>query len=121
MNNLIKYAAENPTRRIDIFGWGDGDIASAFNDIVNIKFHGVKDYKEIADIFKKSKAIYHHPIVNEPFCRMVAEALLCGVTEVIGSKEKIGSYLEFEKVGREEFAKKCSEATENFWNKIETS
>ena len=121
VNNLIKYAAENPTRRIDIFGWGDGDIASAFNDIVNIKFHGVKDYKEIADIFKKSKAIYHHPIVNEPFCRMVAEALLCGVTEVIGSKEKIGSYLEFEKVGREEFAKKCSEATENFWNKIETS
>jgi hypothetical protein len=51
---------------------------------------------------------------------MVAEALLCGIKEVIGSKEKIGSYLEFEKVGREEFTKKCSEATENFWNKIET-
>jgi glycosyltransferase involved in cell wall biosynthesis len=120
VNNLIKYAAENPDRTIDIFGWGDGDIASAFNDIANIKFHGVKDYKEIADIFKKSKAIYHHPIVNEPFCRMVAEALLCGVTEVIGAREKIGSYLEFEKVGREEFAKKCSEATQNFWNKVET-
>ena len=119
VNNLIKYAAENPDRRIDIFGWGDGDIASAFNDIVNVEFHGVKDYKEIADIFKKSKAIYHHPIVNEPFCRMVAEALLCGVTEVIGATEKIGSYLEFEKVGREEFAKKCSQATESFWNKVE--
>ncbi len=120
VNNLIKYATNTPHRTIDIFGWGDGDIASAFEKVANIEFHGAKDYREIADIFKKSKAIYHHPIVNEPFCRMVAEALLCGVTEVIGAKEKIGSYLEFEKVGREEFATKCSHATENFWNKIET-
>ena len=119
VNNLVKHAVENPDRTIDIFGWGDGDIASSFNGVPNIEFHGAKDYTEIADIFKKSKAIYHHPVVNEPFCRMVAEALLCGVTEVIGAKEKIGSYLEFEKVGRQEFAKKCSEATQNFWNKVE--
>ena len=119
VDNLVKYAIENPDRTIDIFGWGDGDITSSFNGVANIKFHGAKDYTEIADIFKKSKAIYHHPVVNEPFCRMVAEALLCGVTEVIGAKEKIGSYLEFKKVGREEFAKKCSEATQNFWNKVE--
>jgi glycosyltransferase involved in cell wall biosynthesis len=120
VHNLVKYAVENPDRTLDIFGWGDGDAASAFNEVANINFHGAKDYTEIANIFKRSKAIYHHPIVNEPFCRMVAEALLCGVREVIGAKEKIGSYLEFEKVGAEEFAKKCSEATQDFWNKIET-
>ena len=120
VNNLIKYAADNPDRRIDIFGWGDGDIASVFENIDNITFHGAKDYREVADIFKTSQAIYHHPVVNEPFCRMVAEALLCGVNEVIGAKDKIGSYLEFKKVGAEQFAIKCSHATQNFWSKIAT-
>jgi glycosyltransferase involved in cell wall biosynthesis len=119
VNNLLKYASENPSRQIDIFGWGEGDIESIFASAPNINFHGAKSYKEVANIFRKSKAIYHHPIVNEPFCRMIGEALLCGIDEVIGAKEKIGSYLEFKKVGAEEFAKKCSTATENFWNKIE--
>ncbi len=121
VSNLIKYAIENKDRTIDVFGWADPTTPpTLFDDISNINYGGPKDYSEIPSTLKKAKAIYHHPIVNEPFCRMVAEALLCGVTEVIGAKEKIGSYLEFEKVGREEFAKKCSEATQNFWNKVET-
>tara|TARA_R100000700_G_C3165419_1_gene140598 strand:+ start:329 stop:1180 length:852 start_codon:yes stop_codon:yes gene_type:complete len=119
VNNLVKFSLENPSRQIDVFGWGDGNIESIFNNLSNVNFHAARTCEEIADIFRKSKAIYHHPIVNEPFCRMIGEALLCGIEEVIGAKEKIGSYLEFEKVGREKFAEKCSTATENFWNKIE--
>ena len=120
VGNLTEHAIKNKHRTMDVFGWPDPSIQTTFFDnIPNINYHGPKDYTEIPNIFKKAKAIYHHPIVNEPFCRMVGEALLCGVEEVVGAKEKIGSYLEFKKVGREEFAKKCSTATENFWNKIE--
>ena len=74
-----------------------------FDNIGNVNYNGPKPHGEIAAIFRASQAIYHEPIVNEPFCRMVAEGLLCGVREVIGAPEKIGSYLEFQKVGREEF------------------
>jgi glycosyltransferase involved in cell wall biosynthesis len=120
VGNLIEYAIENKHRTIDVFGWSDPTTPpTLFDNIPNINYRGPKEYSEMPNIFKKAKAVYHHPIVNEPFCRMVGEALLCGVKQVIGAKEKIGSYLEFEKVGAEEFAKKCSTATENFWNKIE--
>ena len=117
---LVEYATANPHRSIDIFGWHCPQTCpSIFDNMRNVNYNGPKPHAEIATIFRASQAIYHEPIVNEPFCRMVAEGLLCGVREVIGATEKIGSYLEFEKVGREEFAKKCSNATEDFWNKVE--
>ena len=50
---------------------------------------------------------------------MVGEALLCGVEEVIGEVNKIGAYLEFNKVGYDEFKNKCQNASEIFWQKIE--
>ena len=56
--------------------------------------------------------------MREPFCRMVAEALLCGVEELIGDKNKIGSYLEFQDVGYENFKDGCKNATTKFWDKV---
>ena len=49
---------------------------------------------------------------------MVAEALLCGVEEIIGDKSKIGAYLEFEKVGYDEFKNRCSNASSKFWETV---
>ena len=41
------------------------------------------------------------------------------VEEVIGDVDKIGSYLEFQKVGYDEFKNKCGNAAKNFWHKVE--
>ena len=119
LDNLLRFASSNPDRKISIFGWCDFNPESIFSNAENISFHGEKSHEEIAEIFQQSVAVYHSPIVNEPFCRMVGEALLCGVEEIIGSTQKIGSYLEFQKCGIEEFSKRCSEAPQIFWDKLE--
>ena len=116
---IIDFAKKNPDKEISIFGWSHVDPNEFFKNQNNIKFGGLKTQEEVADILKQSKAIFHSPIVNEPFCRMIGEALLCGVEEVIGEVNKIGSYLEFNKVGYDEFKNKCENASEIFWQKIE--
>lgn len=118
VHNLISFAKQNPNRKVSIFGWGDRDYTPLFDKVENIEFLGHKPHEEMAKIFQQSKALFHYPIVNEPFCRMVAEALLCGVEEVIGDKERIGAYLEFQEVGYDNFKNGCENAAENFWSKI---
>jgi len=120
LNNLINFAKQNPDRRIDVFGWAAKGISVdfIFKGIKNITHHGLLDHHEVAEVFKKSKSLFHSPIVNEPFCRMVGEALLCGVDEVIGNPSKIGSYLEFQKVGYDLFRKNCQSAASKFWSSV---
>lgn len=118
LDNLLSFAKENKDRHVSVFGWSDHDCSKLFDEIENIEFLGVKSHEEIAQVFKESKALYHSPIVNEPFCRMVGEALLCGVEEIIGDVNKIGAYLEFEKIGYEKFKEGCENAASNFWDKI---
>ena len=118
VNNLISFAKQNPNRKVSIFGWGDRDYTPLFDKVENIEFLGNKPHEEIAKILQQSKALFHYPIVNEPFCRMVAEALLCGVEEIIGDTERIGAYLEFQEVGYDNFKNGCENAAENFWSKI---
>ena len=117
-NTLLKFAKENPNRNIDILGWADFSTKGFFDKYPNIKHNGQIDHSEIAQVFQKSNAIFHSPIVNEPFCRMVAEALLCGVEEIIGDKSKIGSYLEFEKIGYDKFKDRCESAASKFWETV---
>jgi len=101
-----------------VFGWGEASAERFFKDIKNIKYHGLLSHDEVAEVFKKSKALFHSPIVNEPFCRMVGEALLCGVNEIIGDTSKIGSYNEFNKVGYDKFKEGCQNSASKFWEKI---
>ena len=119
LDKLVEFAQQNPDRNISVFGWGENNIEATFNSISNIDFFGKKDQQEISEIFKRSKAIFHHPIVDEPFCRMVAEGLLCGVEEIIGDTERIGAYLEFIKEGKESFREKCANASDIWWDKVE--
>ena len=121
-DNLIKFARNNPDRTLDVFGWSStqspDDLKKYFQTKSNINYRGVVEHEEIASVFQQSKALFHNPLVREPFCRMVAEALLCGVEELIGDKNKIGSYLEFQDVGYENFKDGCKNATTKFWDKV---
>lgn len=119
LNNLIKFAQKNKSRRIDVFGWSYIDSLDMFNNQNNIKYHGKIDHKETAGIYQRAQAIFHDPIVNEPFCRMVAEALLCGVDQFYGSENKIGSIQEYARIGRDQFIYNCENAAKIFWNKIQ--
>lgn len=117
LNKLTSFANQNPKRNIDVFGWGDFNVKDYFSKYTNIKFHGQKKHSEVAEVFQKCNSLFHSPVVNEPFCRMVGEALLCGVEDVIGETSKIGSFIEFNKVGYENFKKGCESAPSLFWEK----
>jgi len=118
-NNLYKFAKENSDRQINIFGWSDDEsVIQRLSSLNNVTFHGKKSHSEILEIYSQSKYIYHDPIVNEPFCRMVAEAILCGC-DFIGDKSKIGSIQEFHKHGAKEFSQRCDNAANIFWQTIQ--
>jgi hypothetical protein len=117
-NNLIEFCKKNPDRKIDIFGWAqDKNIFNQLSVLTNVNIHDRILHSEVSNIYRRSKYIYHSPIVNEPFCRMIGEALLCGC-EFIGDESKIGSLQEFKKYGINNFEEKCSNASSLFWDKI---
>ena len=124
LQNLLDFSKRNRNRKVSIFGWGDPQITQSITDFCNeyknVEFFGTKSQKEISEILRKCNAIFHSPVVNEPFCRMIAEGLICGCKNVIGRPNKIGSYLEFENVGYDEFKEKCQNASSIFWDKIQS-
>ena len=69
-------------------------------------------------IYNKYKYMFYTPNLNEPFCRSVAEAALCGMKILTNCKDRIGCLLEIEKVGIDNFREKCSKAGLNFWEKL---
>ena len=118
-NNLINFCKNNPDRNIDIFGWSeDKSIIEKLSLLTNVKIYNKVSHSEISNIFRKSKYIYHSPEANEPFCRMVAEALLCGC-KFIGNESKIGCLKEYLLHGKEKFRAKCENSSNLFWEKIE--
>jgi glycosyltransferase involved in cell wall biosynthesis len=116
--NLLNFAIKNPDRNIHIFGWQEEQkVIEDLKNQKNIFLNEKVSHEETAEIFQQSKFVYHSPILNEPFCRMVGEALLCGC-EFIGDESKIGSLKEFKKVGYESFKNQCNNAANIFWEKI---
>jgi glycosyltransferase involved in cell wall biosynthesis len=120
VNNLINFALKNQDRHITIFGWTeDQNIIKKINKISNITFMDKVAHSKIHEIYQKAKYIFHSPRLNEPFCMMIAEALLCGCL-LIGDIDKIGSYKEIQKLGIDKFKEKCKNSQEEFWNIIKS-
>jgi glycosyltransferase involved in cell wall biosynthesis len=119
-NEFIKYSEKNLDKKIAFIGWFDKateHLIPKLQNAKNITDLGRREPNEIPQYLQKTKYIFHQPNLNEPFCRMVAEGLLCGC-ELIGKGDIIGSYLEYQKHGHEKFKQKCSEAADTFWQKI---
>jgi hypothetical protein len=62
--------------------------------------------------------MFYNPNLNEPFCRSVAEAVLCGTLILTSKQNKIGCLNEISKIGINEFKEKCYKAALTFWEKI---
>jgi glycosyltransferase involved in cell wall biosynthesis len=114
---LVSYAKFNPSINVDIYGWGDPRIIHDIKSKSNMEYLGSKEYEDMPEIYNSYERIFHKPQVNEPFCRMVAEAMLCGMKPI--HNNKIGSIREVAKVGLEEFAQKANNAAKEFWEKVE--
>lgn len=126
--NYARLVEQNPDKKFCLIGWSDDSSHDHFRHHnfnlqkfletnKNLTLLNYQTQEKVAEYFQKSKKIFHKPMVNEPFCRMVAEALLCGC-EFEGNKNTIGSYLEYNKHGAEAFKEGCKNAADLFWAQI---
>lgn len=114
--NFIDYAEKNQDKKFLVAGWGDEKWINKINTLSNIEYIGKLDHKDMAAFYNSIKSIYYNPVCNEPFCRSVGEALMCGV-EIIGDSEKIGSLNMYR--SDPNFRSKCINAADSFWEIIE--
>lgn len=117
--DFFEYVLRNPEQKFVVAGWTDSYVLYHLcNTINNIEFIGTVEYKDMPSLYNKYKHMFYDPEVNEPFCRSVAEAYMCGMTVLTSKAYKIGSLLEMQKFGKDSFKEKCSKAALDFWNKI---
>jgi len=119
VDHFFEYALDNPDKDFVIAGFTSSKIYHILaQKIKNIEYLGKVNHDKMPKIFNKYKAMFYSPLVREPFCRSVAEAVLCGMDILTDRQDKIGSLQEIKKVGIEEFRDKCNNAAKTFWEKI---
>jgi len=116
-DNFISYVNNNPGNSFTVAGWGDNRYEDFMRHRSNVNFLGKIDYADMMQLYNTHKQMYYKPEFDEPFCRAVGEALMCGVS-VIGDSDKIGS-LHMLKEDPVNFADKCNRASETFWEILE--
>lgn len=116
---FFEYAITNPDKQFVFAGWCSNHVLNFLSRTVNnIENLGLVDHSNMPEIYNKYKYMFYSPNLNEPFCRSVAESVLCGMQVITNSKDRIGCLLEIEKHGIDNFREKCSKASLDFWNKI---
>jgi len=116
-DNFISYVNNNPGNSFTVAGWGDNRYEDFMRHRSNVNFLGKIDYADMMQLYNTHKQMYYKPEFDEPFCRAVGEALMCGVS-IIGDSDKIGS-LHMLKEDPVNFADKCNRASETFWEILE--
>lgn len=112
--NILKYVQEHSDKTFTFIGGKEGRIKLSSN----CYYIGGVPNAEMVGMYNQSECVIHLPNTVDPFCRVVAEAKLCGA-KIIGNK-LIGalSYKEFGYDGGD-FAKWVSKSPQRFWKKIE--
>ena len=118
---FFEYVLKNPDKKFVVSGWSSDHIYMILcQNLPNIEFLGQTKYEDMPKIYNKYKTMFYNPLVKEPFCRSVAEAILCG-TKILANEQshkQIGCLSEIAKFGMEEFKKQCNKAPSTFWSKI---
>lgn len=116
-NNFISYVNNNPDKTFKVAAWGDNKYEDFMRNAPNVNFLGKVDYMDMPALYNMHKQMYYKPDFDEPFCRAVGEALMCGVG-ILGDPENIGS-LHMLKEDPANFADKCNKAAQTFWEILE--
>lgn len=112
--DFFNYAIKNLDKQFIVAGWGDRIFEHLASTVPNIEFLGSIDYSLMPDIYNKYKTMVYFPRIDEPFCRSVGEALLCGME--LGINNKIGCVHEYNRLGKAGFVNACGNATNLFWS-----
>ena len=117
LEKLYTFAKSTPME-VDIYGWGDKGWISKFEELPNCMIHGPVAHEKIAEILNRYSYMFLEPVLDEPFCRAVGEALCCGV-EIISSSNNIGSLELYKEVGHDKYMEMVGQAGTKFWEILE--
>lgn len=115
--NFIQYVSTHPEKKFRVAAWGNPDYERILRSFNNVQFYGEIHFDRMPEFYNDLESLYYNPVCNEPFCRSVGEALLCG-TKIIGGSSRIGS-LNMYNEDPDNFRSKCLNAATTFWEKIE--
>ena len=99
-----------------VAGWGSEEYLNKIKDRENIEFLGKINHDQMLEFYNTIESLYYNPVCNEPFCRAVGEALMCGTT-IVGGSDRIGSLHMFNE--DPDFRDKCINAVTDFWKTID--
>lgn len=116
-DNFINYVNNNPNKNFKVAGWGDKRYEDFMRSASNIEFIGKINHSKMPELYNTHAKMYYKPEFDEPFCRAVGEALMCGV-EIIGDSDKIGSLYMMQE-DPINFATRCDNASKTFWEILE--
>jgi glycosyltransferase involved in cell wall biosynthesis len=118
-SNFFENALRNPDKKYVIAGWSDYQTYNFLSvNVPNIEYLGLVKYEQMPQIYNKYKSLYYDPNLREPFCRSVAEAVICGMLIMTTKQSQIGCIHDIEKYGLEKFKENCKNASVDFWQKI---
>jgi len=119
--DFFDFALNNPQQKFVVAGWtSHATINHLCQSIENVEYLGQIPYEKMPEIYTRYSMMYYEPNLNEPFCRSVAEAVLCGMKIIISEQKqkKIGWLCEIKKIGIDNFREKCNKASLKFWQSI---
>jgi len=108
-DNFFSYVLENPEIDFVVAGWASDEKYVKYCDAFsNVEMLGKAEYEDMPKLYNKYRSLFYKPTLYEPFCRSIAEAILCGIQ--IDSNNLVGSLHFFDEVGHDEFVYQCSNA-----------
>jgi len=117
-NNFINFAKQNQDKKFIVSAWGSDWFINQILELKNVDFIGKTEYEDMPKLYNKVNSIFYQPVMHEPFCRSVGEAILCGVPELI-TNDIIGCIHERDRLGIKDFKNSCNNAAKTFWDKLE--
>jgi glycosyltransferase involved in cell wall biosynthesis len=115
---FFDYVLKNPQLNFAVAGWGSPVFEYLAKNIFNIEYLGTLTQTQMPELYNKYKTLYYSPVIPEPFCRSVAEGIICGINLMSDNQAIIGCLSELNKIGINNFIDKCSKAESIFWERI---
>lgn len=116
-NEFLSYCFSEPDLSFVVAGWAsDENYIRSCNSLDNVEMLGKVSYEDMPSLYNKYSKMFYKPLFYEPFCRSVAEALMCGMQ--VDSNDLIGSLHLYSEVGHDSFVSQCHKAPEIFWEKL---
>lgn len=116
---FFDYVLSQPEQKFAVAGWPSNNIINfLLTNVKNVEYLGLVDHEKMPLVYNKYKYMFYIPNLKEPFCRSVAESIVCGMKLITNKAESIGCLNEIQKHGIEKFASICSKADDEFWNSL---